>query len=229
MVVASFQQTCRRIVRGGALCLLLALPGCCGNLLVSERFGDPLAGDCHSGICQPDSVMPTHEDGSSLDDARQAFPRPALPPLPTFCWPGWLNCDRLWLAHHQVKENFSEMLQPGPPPPVKPPHSRFHPVPTQAVFSPRAEYSPPEVLGIKPEELQMLREAQVPANNGALEAIPTPLPEAENAPEPLSAPVPSPALLPLSPPASAQRPRDPSKGPVAQVKFLSVEPNPLRP
>jgi hypothetical protein len=70
------------------------------------------------------------------------------------------------------KHQFRAALQPEPPA-FEPPRSRFHPVPTQPVFAPRAEYSPPQPLATAlpfPGQLH-------PVEQPTLELLPTPAPK----------------------------------------------------
>ncbi|HTN77587.1 MAG TPA: hypothetical protein VL096_20150 [Pirellulaceae bacterium] len=207
----------KRLLPATALASTLAVSGCCGNFLVSERFGHAVdqgaAADCPDGQCGSGRIGGQRE-------------------LPKFCWPGWLQRDHWASKHRRVKDEFAEMLQPGPPPPVKPPHSRFHPVPTLPVFASRAEYRPPELLGGHPgEETTTAPTPAAPANS---ELIPTPT--AESATPIWQAPT-APQLIPAPhgndepeaiPPAAPTPPADPTKGPVAQASYQSPSPNPLR-
>jgi hypothetical protein len=64
---------------------------------------------------------------------------------PWWCWPWWPQPGFClpWgggpLFHRGLKADLVEEE-------LRPPHSRFHPVPTQPVFEPRLEYSPPELM-----------------------------------------------------------------------------------
>jgi hypothetical protein len=127
--------------------------GCCGPVIVSQRFQGH---DCTPGgalLCRDcEATAADAESDASVQDCPASMRR------------GWLTGLRFHAAGW--KHNVSQWLQPGPAVPVKPPHSRFHPVPTQPVFEPRPEYGSPEPLGLqRPEthEHSLLGNSRLPA------------------------------------------------------------------
>lgn len=228
----------------GSLTALLASTGCCGSFVVSGRY--------HYEAFSPDDVAVAVEEpncGAEHESCPPpmlvgpqivlpAIPLPDLPSVPEYCCEKRQQWQQTAAA---MQTSVAQFLQPGPPPPVKPPHSRFHPLPTQPVFAPRPEYKPPELLGIEPKQPKD-GESRDPK---PAEEIPTPAAEIEAGellreptwhdlppPRPLLTPA-APEALPMPQPrADDQAPRplphDESRGSVAPIRFEWVEPNPLR-
>jgi|GEM_PF-5623417 hypothetical protein len=113
-----------------------AICGCAAPMIPSQRFQSveslktlsgpvPLVG--HRFGMQDPSECTSCEDRQRLQDyGHAAMPYVAGP----FMHPG--NAPAY--AAHQAT--------------IKPPHSKFHPVPTRPVFETRAEYHPPEPMGV---------------------------------------------------------------------------------
>ena len=224
MPLLSFTQVLKSITRLLALGMLLLASGCCGNLLVSQRFHDGCA-SCAAGDCASSMEQVATPDSTASESAV------SRPSLPRFCWPGWLHRGRLHAARQQMSHEIEEFLDPGPPPPVKPPHSRFHPLPTQPVFAARAEYRAPEVVGLTPEQRALQKRGVAPQLLPEPEDVPTPA--AEPVPDAHQKPTPASDPFPGNPPTSREPtllppPADPTKGPIAPASFESPEPNPLR-
>lgn len=197
-----------------ALLSLAVASGCRTPFLVSQRC-----------------VEPTCE--AVIDEAPEVCADPEVAGIPVMVWPqiAWPAClrrDRLHARQQAMRDDFNDFLQPQPPAPLKPPHSRFHPLPTQPAFAQRAEYRSPELLGVDPNLPQPL-----PGDLPEVEAIPIPTPDEPAEPtwrdlprtnplrpapqgEALPRPVPPPPPAMLRPPAPPAEDRnDASRGPVA--------------
>jgi hypothetical protein len=194
--------------------LIAGASGCCHPLAISGRF-DAAALEPNCGIAEPEAIIDAEAVAGGYSDV--AFARPAL------AWPHGLTRDGLRQHCAHFRANY---LQPEPPP-LKPPHARFHPLPTQPVFAARAEYAPPEALGAvavphsvatPPEELPLPIPSPAAAQPvwRSKSTIERPIPPTDNGS--------GPALIP---PPSAQ-PLDNSRGSIAPTSF-QLEPNPLRP
>lgn len=205
----------------------VSLAGCCGPLIVSHRIGhDPLAGCVaaeDSAVCPDEQRSPT-----------PALPAMALPALPTL--PPWLRCTHWKAKSRHLREDFGEFLQPGAEPPLKPPHARFHPVPTQPVFAMRAGYAVPQLVGADPHAEHLPPQPL----SEQLDEIPVPIPDADAPQQPTwrELPGPQPLIPPPVPNPSTESSSDDAvplpmnpdalRGPIGRVQFFSPEPNPLR-
>jgi hypothetical protein len=196
----------RKLASVIALAMLLAASGCCGNCIVSQRYArDP---NCGAELLE-------ENDGV----ARRG--------VPVMAWPSSLGRAQFRDRTKRWRHDFAASLQPEPLPPTKPPHSRFHPLPTQHVFAPRAEYAAPALFGA---ELHSPPEAGLLAPPA--EQIPIPLPDHDQ-----HAPLPLPPgeasegpMLDMQPPQLQSPPADPSRGTIAPTSAVQwSEPNPLRP
>lgn len=126
----------RSAFRVAAVCALV-LPGCAAPLIPSQRFHEgelphvlsgpvPLGG--HRFGMQDPSECTSCEDRQRLGDyAHSAMPYVAGP----FMHPSNRPADGVQQAT------------------IQPPHSKFHPVPTRPVFETRAEYHPPQPMGVQ--------------------------------------------------------------------------------
>lgn len=147
--------------------------GCCNGFICSQRF---------------------YENGENLEMCGDGGPNAA-------CGMGARQCVARLFGREDFAPTDQEMIEKQQT--IRPPHSRFHPLPTQPVFQPRAEYSPPRPLNMKLEPAH----DQAPA----LEALPLPAPQL--APVPATAveeprisrrePTPQPALAPKNDASSA--------------------------
>jgi hypothetical protein len=143
---------------------------------------------------------------------------------PAWHWPHGLTRHGFRAQCASFRENY---LQPEAPP-LKPPHSRFHPLPTQPVFAARAEYAPPELVNPPKPELH-----------------PTALPQPEELPLPIPVPAATepnwreaPRMRPPQPPPEtndaapallpAPNQGDASRGSISTTSHQQFEPNPLR-
>ena len=200
-----------------ALLSLAVASGCRSPFLVSQRCVEPT---CEAVI---------GEAPEFYDDQRA----PGIPVMvwPQVAWPACLQRDRLHARQQALREDFNDFLQPQPPAPLKPPHSRFHPLPTQPAFAQRAEYRSPELLGVDP--LAPHAAPLLPGDLPEVEAIPIPTPDEPTEPTwqdlprtnplrpapqgealPRPVPAPPPAMLrPAAPPSDNSD--DASRGPVA--------------
>jgi hypothetical protein len=201
-----FTRESRKLVSATALAMLLAASGCCGNCIVSQRYAsDP---NCGAEVVD--------ENG---DIARRG--------VPVMAWPNSLGQARWRERTARFRHDFAASLQPEQLPPTKPPHSRFHPLPTQHVFAPRADYVAPALFGA---ELHSPPEAGLLAPPA--EQIPIPLPDHDpHAPLPLPPAAASEGpMLDMQPPQLQSPPADPSRGTIAPTSAVQwSEPNPLRP
>jgi hypothetical protein len=113
---------------------VIGLAGCCGVILPSARWG-PEPSLVGSGVDSPVKVAGVSDDprtghlacgdcGEARCGACSAFRRGGR------------------LAHG----SFAHGVGPPPEPLIRPPHSRFHPVPTEPVFAGRVEYEPPRAM-----------------------------------------------------------------------------------
>ena len=216
----------RRTTASLALGTLLAASGCCGPALVSQRFNEP---GCGAEVCE---VEPEHFNA----EQDYAFDRPGVPVMvwPNVTLPRCLTRTHWREQSAELRHEVNAMLQPEPPAPLKPPHSRFHPLPTQPVFAQRAEYKQPELLGVPA--------AAPPATSPGLEEIAIPVPEPSTgeptwhdlpAPRPLdpvpeAAPAPAPRPTETQPPLRQPPTDDASRGAIAPASYSWHEPNPLR-
>lgn len=218
-----------RLLTNSALSIALAASGCCAPM-ISGRYGEEPT--CGAELASPEPLEPEYR---SFSLSR------GVPIAVDFDWRLPRCFSRQGRA--ELSHEVHEFLQSRPPAPLKPPHSRFHPLPTQPVFASRAEYSAPELLeppaAPPPAEL---------ADAPPVEAIPIPLPDGEapgapwreqreEQPLPLSQPpmidrearpsAPGPMLL--APPQPDADQGDASRGTIAPMSFRFVdEPNPLR-
>lgn len=197
-----------RIVCTAALLAAVFASGCAGGI-VSHRNG-----------FEPNCAAEVIEEGEWEGELR------VRRGIPVAIWPG-AKVPRCFSreGRAEISEDFREMLQPEPPAPLKPPHSRFHPLPTQPVFAQRAEYHQPELLGVDPSL------APKELDNGPFsEEIPIPVPEAAP-PEPgwRSLPAPRPNPPAAMPPSAPQLPQPQLEEPRPQARPIEMEPPKLQP
>ncbi len=81
------------------------------------------------------------------------------PLMPTLRW----RLPRLRIPHCRFPIWCGPLLHRGEEPglleeELRPPHARFHPVPTQPVFEPRSEYLPPQLMMTEAEKQRMFRQ-----------------------------------------------------------------------
>jgi hypothetical protein len=210
-----------------ACCLTIGIliggaSGCCRPIVLSGRFDDARVMDPTCAALGDDAV------GDSAAWDREGVVRghglPAMQ-LPAVAWPHCLTRAGFRQGCDDFRNNY---LQPEAPP-LKPPHSRFHPLPTQPAFAPRAEYPAPQLVG----------HPHAPAHPAALPSpeelpLPIPVPSAEpnlrDAPRRKVEEDAAPVLIP-SPSAPAlpvPRVLDESRGSISPTSFQQAEPNPLR-
>lgn len=221
MDAPSIADLLKRAPLAAVLALACTAGGCCGNLLLSQRFGEPTCGVGQDAAAELELTL-------------------ERPGIPVMAWPN-ITLPRCLHRQHwrKAREDFAESLQPSPPPPTKPPHSRFHPLPTQPVFAQRAEYAVPELLGVDPHQPHGEPLLAPPAEELA---IPIPVPDAGREPTWHDLPAPQPQTSPLEeellpppeveaqPPALEAPAKDASRGDIAPASYLrTLEPNPLRP
>jgi hypothetical protein len=157
----------------------------------------------------------------SCGPATRGIVVPSLPALPL-----WLQCSHWKAKSHHLRHEFGEFLQPAPEPPLKPPHARFHPVPTQPVFSARAGYIAPQLVGVHPPADPHVEHLPSRPLSEQFDEIPVPIPDVPPA-QPIQ-PVPDPLSSPPAETEPLPQNNDALRGPIGRVQFLSAEPNPLR-
>lgn len=209
-----FLKGCESAAVWTTVALAVVASGGCAGGIISQRYSQ-----------EPNCA-------AEIEEGKTAWGRG----IPIAAWPG-INLPRCLKreGRHALHQNFNELLQPEPAPPLKPPHSRFHPLPTQPVFAQRSEYTQPELL-------QAVTTGPSTQFVGPpAEEIPVPIPE----PLPVDATMREvPALKPVIPPRSQNSPPparpidtlpatppkdDASRGSIAPASFTwAVEPNPLR-
>lgn len=205
----------RRLAALAVLALVVVASSGCAGGLVSRRITD-----------EPGCAAEIVEDDLPL---RRGIPVAVLPSF---------NMPRCFTraGRQQWNDDIRDFLQPAPAPPLKPPHSRFHPLPTQPVFATRPEYAAPVSLDL-PAIAGMQPVAEVPL----AEEIPVPVAEelhSEPQPRPLPSPrsnvppaegEPAPQARPIPLPSNESKGGDASRGSIAPASFVRVvEPNPLR-
>lgn len=191
-----------RLLTKSALLLALAASGCCAPM-ISGRYGEEPT--CGAELAPPEPLEPEYR---SFSLSR------GVPIAVDFDWQ-WPRCfSRQGRA--ELSQDMNELLQPRPPAPLKPPHSRFHPLPTQPVFAAREEYAAPELLE-KPAVAPPVEIADAPP----VEAIPIPLPDGEASAAPWREQRDA-APLPLTQPPMV----DPKAAPAAPGPMLLVPPQP---